>query len=162
MSSSSSDNARLIETLYTCFQRRDPAGMLACYHPQAHFSDPVFPELKGKQVGAMWHMLLERGKDLAVQFSAVQAQGDHGQAHWEATYTFSGRKVHNSIDAAFTFQDGRIIRHQDHFDLWRWSRMALGGSGVVLGWSPLVQNKIRKTAQDGLLAFIAKHPEYQS
>jgi uncharacterized protein len=158
-----SENAKLIETFYTAFQQKDYAGMIACYHPQIEFSDPVFTALNGKQVGAMWHMLIERGTDLTLQFSRAQAQGDKGQAHWEATYTFSstGRYVHNIIDATFEFNDGKIIHHRDHFDLWRWARMALGTSGVLLGWSSPVQNKVRETAMKGLMAFIEKHPEYQ-
>ncbi|MCA9933009.1 MAG: nuclear transport factor 2 family protein [Anaerolineales bacterium] len=152
----------LIASFYTAFQQRDYAGMIACYHPDIHFSDPVFTDLQGKQAMAMWHMLCERGKDLQITFSGVQAQETTGQAHWEATYTFStGRKVHNIIDATFTFQDGKIIRHRDSFDLWRWTRMALGTTGILLGWSPVVQKRVRGTAVAGLHKFIAQHPEYQ-
>ena len=41
------------------------------------------------------------------------------------------------------------------FDLWRWSGMALGLKGKLLGWLPPVQGAIRKTAGDGLKAFMA-------
>ncbi|MBZ0276926.1 MAG: nuclear transport factor 2 family protein [Anaerolineae bacterium] len=156
------DYQQIITDFYTSFQKRDYAGMIACYHPQVTFSDPVFVGLKGKQAGAMWHMLCERSRDLNVTFNGVQVQGTTGAAHWEATYTFStGRHVHNIIDAAFIFQDGKIIQHRDRFDFWRWTRMALGTSGVLLGWSPLVQNKVRQTGMGGLRVFIEKHPEYQ-
>ena len=159
-------NQSLIENFYTAFQQRDHAGMIACYHPEIHFSDPVFTDLHGSQAKAMWHMLCERGKDLAVVFSDVVATASadegNGRAHWEATYTFStGRKVHNIIDAAFTFQDGLIIRHQDSFDLWRWTRMALGPMGLFLGWTPLVHKRVRETAVTSLNAFIAKYSEYR-
>lgn len=158
-----SEHARLIEQFYTAFQRKDYAGMIACYHPQAEFSDPVFTDLKGKQVGAMWHMLIERGSDMKLIFNNVQTQGDSGSAHWEADYTFSSTKrpVHNVIDSAFTFKDGKIIRQRDRFNFWRWSQMALGTSGLLLGWSPIVQNKVRQTAMQGLSSFISKHPEHQ-
>ena len=154
-------NKALINTFYTAFQQRDFTSMIACYHPQIHFSDPAF-DLHGKQAGAMWHMLCERGKDLKVIFSDVKADANNGQAHWEATYTFAGkRKVHNIIDATFTFQDGKIIRHQDQFNFWRWSRMALGPAGSLLGWTPFMQKKVRTTAMQGVEKFIANHPEYQ-
>ena len=154
-------NKALINTFYTAFQQRDFTNMIACYHPQIHFSDPAF-DLHGKQAGAMWHMLCERGKDLQVIFSDVKADANNGQAHWEAIYTFAGkRKVHNIIDATFTFQDGKIIRHQDQFNFWRWSRMALGPAGTLLGWTPFMQKKVRTTAMQGLEKFIANHPEYQ-
>ena len=137
--------------------------MQQCYHDEVLFSDPVFQHLKGKQAKAMWHMLISGGKDLEVIYSKVIADENNGGCHWEATYTFSvtGRKVHNIIDAQFEFQDGKIIRHADHFDLWRWSRMALGTSGILLGWSPLVKNKIRGIASGNLQKFIDAHPEYQ-
>lgn len=156
-------NKNLLDTFYTAFQQRDHEGMIACYHPDIHFSDPVFTNLQGKQAKAMWHMLCARGKDLQVTFTNVQANDTTGQAHWEATYTFSasGRKVHNIIDAAFVFQDGLIIQHQDSFNLWRWTRMALGPTGILLGWSPIVQKRVRETGMAGLTSFIAQHPEYQ-
>jgi hypothetical protein len=150
-------NQELIEEFYKAFQQRNHQGMIACYHPEVHFSDPVFMDLYGNQAKAMWHMLCERGKDLQVSFGDVWADERNGRAHWEATYTFStGRKVHNAIDAAFEFQDGLIIRHQDTFDLWRWTRMALGPMGLFLGWTPLVQNRVRRTALAGLEKFMAR------
>lgn len=151
-------NLQLIESFYTAFQHRDYAEMIACYHPDVHFSDPVFTDLQGKQAMAMWHMLCERGKDLQVTFANARADATTGQAHWEATYTFSttGRKVHNVVEAAFIFQDGKIVRHQDSFNLWRWTRMALGSMGLFLGWTPLVQNRVRQTALAGLEKFMAK------
>lgn len=156
------NNKELIEKFYTAFQQKDYAGMIACYHPDIHFSDPVFTDLHGNQAKAIWHMLCERGKDLQIVFGDVQVDERNGRAHWEATYTFStGRKVHNVVEAAFEFQDGLIIRHQDSFDLWRWTRLALGPMGLFLGWTPLVRNRVRGTAVHSLNVFIAKHSEYQ-
>ena len=145
-------HAQLISDLYEALQRRDAARMAACYHRQAEFSDPVFTSLKGAEVGAMWHMLAERGKDLVVSFESVTADDAAGRAHWEARYTFSktGRPVHNVIEARFAFQDGKIIRHIDNFDLWRWAGMALGAKGKLLGWLPSVQAAIRREAMAGL------------
>jgi len=97
-------------------------------------------------------MLCERGTDLVLEFRDVHADDSSGRAHWDALYTFSqtGRKVLNRIDASFTFRDGKILRHQDSFGLWRWTRQALGPIGLVLGWSPLVQNKVRAQAMKAL------------
>jgi hypothetical protein len=30
-------------------------------------------------------------------------------------------------------KEGLIIEHRDHFELWRWSRQALGLKGLLLG-----------------------------
>ncbi len=149
-------NKNLLKKFYTCLQHRDYEGMYACYAPNAIFSDPVFTHLEGKEIYAMWRMLMERGKDLVVKFSDIDANYTNGHARWEATYTFSttGRKVHNLIHSQFTFRDGLILTHEDTFSLWRWSRMALGVNGIFLGWSPPVQRKVRETARRSLTQFI--------
>jgi ketosteroid isomerase-like protein len=150
-------NAQLIDRFYAAFARRDAAAMAACYAPEATFRDPAF-ELAAGEVGAMWAMLCARGKDLALEWRDVRADDRAGSAHWEPRYTFSatGRPVHNVIDAEFTFRDGRIATHVDRFDFWRWSRMALGMKGALLGWSPLLRNAVRRQARRGLDAWIAR------
>lgn len=132
--------------------------MAECYGPGAEFSDPVFQNLRGPEVAGMWRMLCERGTDLRIEYSAVTAQDQRGSAHWEAWYTFSatGRPVHNVIDAAFEFENGLIRRHIDRFDLYAWTRQALGLKGVLLGWSPPVQNAIRTQAKRSLEKFLQR------
>ncbi|HEX8826368.1 MAG TPA: nuclear transport factor 2 family protein [Archangium sp.] len=149
-------NAQLLTDFYSAFQRRDAQAMAACYHPDAEFSDPVFPGLRHARVTSMWTMLCERGKDLELSFRDVQADDRTGSAHWEARYTFSGtgRKVLNRIDATFEFKDGKILRHTDRFDFWAWSRQALGPAGMVLGWSPFLRNKVRAQAGGTLDKFM--------
>lgn len=151
-------NRALITRFYEAFARKDGAAMTACYHPQARFADPAFPDLRGDQVGVMWTMLCERAQDFSLEFSAVKAEGERGSAHWEAHYLFSktGRKVHNIIDAEFRFQDGLIIEHTDRFNFWRWSRQALGVPGVLLGWSGFLRGKVQAEAARGLAAFQRK------
>lgn len=155
------NNKALIETFYTAFQKKDFKTMAECYHPDVYFRDEAF-ELNGKEVGAMWHMLCERGSDMEMTFSVQEAQGNI-TAHWEPKYNFSqtGRLVHNIIDAEFEFKDGKIIKHIDSFNFWHWSRQALGLPGLALGWSSLLQNKVSKMAMSTLHKFIAKHPEYK-
>jgi ketosteroid isomerase-like protein len=149
--------AELIHRFYTAFQHGDYATMQACYHPQATFRDPVFPALDSRQVKAMWQMLLTSARDLRVTFSDVSTQGSTGSCNWQAHYTFSrtGRPVHNMVQAQFTFQDGLILSHTDRFNFWRWSRQALGVSGLLLGWSPFIRNKVQATAGKNLTKFLA-------
>ena len=147
-------NAELIERFYAAFARRDWAAMAACYHPQVHFSDEVF-DLRGADAGLMWRMLCTSGRDLQIEASGIAADAASGQAHWDARYTFSatGRKVLNRIDARFEFRGGLIVRHVDHFDFWRWARQALGAPGWALGWSGWLRAKVRRRAAAGLAAF---------
>lgn len=148
----------VIERFYDAFSRRDAEGMRACYHPDVTFSDPVFTELRGDRARAMWSMLCERGKDLRVEASGFEADGEQGRAHWEAWYTFSGtnRKVHNVIDATFAFRDGLIYEHTDVFDLKRWARQALGSLPGALAGGAWMQKKIRATAAKSLELYISK------
>ncbi len=145
-------DADLIIRFYSAFQRRDHAAMAACYAPDARFSDPVFPDLRGPAVAAMWRMLCERGTDLRIEASGIGVEGGRGWAHWEAWYSFSatGRKVHNIIEAEFVLADGLIREHRDRFSLYRWVRQALGLKGVLLGWAPPVQQAIRRQAATAL------------
>ncbi len=152
------DNAALIERFYAAFNAHDGDGMAACYADDVDFSDEVFPGLKGERARNMWRMLCERGKDLRLETRDVVADDTSGSAHWDAYYTFqaTGRRVHNSIDARFTFRDGKIATHKDTFSFWRWSRQALGAPGVLLGWAPFLRKKVQATARAGLDAFEAK------
>jgi ketosteroid isomerase-like protein len=150
-------NRGLIERFYTAFGRRDVDAMLACYHPDVVFSDPVFGTLAAAETHSMWRMLNGRARDLRVAFRDVAATSHGGRAHWEAWYTFAatGRPVHNRIDAEFHFADALIVRHHDRFSLWRWAAMALGAKGALLGWVPSVRSAIRAQAAKGLAAFRA-------
>jgi ketosteroid isomerase-like protein len=145
-------NAALIERFYAALARRDAPAMIACYAPDATFSDPVFGVLDAAGAAAMWNMLCTRGKDLAVVASEIEADAAIGRARWVANYTYSatGRHVENRIDAAFMFRDGLIVLHEDRFDLWRWLRQALGVKGALLGWLSPVQQQVRVQAAKAL------------
>ncbi|TGE20489.1 nuclear transport factor 2 family protein [Hymenobacter aquaticus] len=147
----------LLHRFYQSFQRRDHAAMAACYHPDATFDDAAF-SLRGPDIGLMWRMLIERGKDMQLTYNHIRADDSQGQAVWDARYTFSKtrRPVHNHINARFTFRDGKILTHHDQFSFWRWSRQALGPIGWLLGWSAFLRQKVRKTAAEGLEQFKAQ------
>ncbi len=149
-------NEKLITTFYSCFQQLDADGMAACYHKNIRFSDPAFPDLQGAEAGAMWKMLCAQAKGFELSFSDISADDTTGKAHWEAKYDFTAthRRVHNRIDAKFKFQDGKIIQHEDTFNFWRWSFMALGPVGLMLGWTPILRSKVRQQAAKGLEKFI--------
>ncbi|MFE2005925.1 nuclear transport factor 2 family protein [Pseudomonas guariconensis] len=148
-------NRELITRFYQAFQRLDAEAMVACYSDDITFSDPVFGTLRGRDVGDMWRMLTSRAKNFSLTFDSVSANQDGGNAHWVARYLFTqtGRTVVNDIQASFVIRDGLICQHDDSFDLWRWSRQALGLPGLLLGWSPLLQNKVRQQAFKGLRTY---------
>jgi ketosteroid isomerase-like protein len=151
-------NAELITKFYAAFQKLDAETMASCYASDVHFTDPVFPSLHGNEASDMWRMLASRAKDFSLVFDGVEADEQTGKAHWVAIYLFSqtGNTVVNDIHATFNFRDGKIVRHVDSFNLWRWSRQALGFKGLLLGWTPIVAGVVRKQAAKGLAAFRAK------
>lgn len=157
------DSERLVTRFYEAMKVRDVDTMAACYAPDARFSDPVFTSLSGPEVPGMWRMLLGRAKSIEVTFRDVRGDGNTASAHWEARYPFSqtGRDVHNVIDAKFVIENGLIKRHEDTFDLWRWSGMALGAKGRLLGWAPFVQGAIRKKAAQGLADYLTSAVSHQ-
>lgn len=149
-------NEALIRQFYEAFQQKDYDTMAKCYADTATFSDPVFQNLNAEEARNMWEMLLKRGKDLELTFDNIKATEKGGSADWKATYTFSqtGRKVVNHIHANFEIEDGKIVKHIDQFDFYRWSRQALGPSGLLLGWTPFLKNKVRTMARKGLSSFM--------
>ena len=152
------ETAALIERFYVAFDEHDGAAMAACYAPDATFSDPVFPRLRGAEPGAMWRMLTGQSKDLRIELLEHEADADRGSAHWRAHYTFTqtGRSVVNDVHASFRFADGLIAEHEDRFDFHRWARQALGTAGLLLGWTPLLRSSVRRRARAGLDEFMAK------
>ena len=147
----------VVTRLYEAFAVRDHASMAGCYTPDARFSDPVFTDLRGTQVAAMWRMLCERATDLRITFRDVVVAGISGSANWEAWYTYSAtrRPVHNVISATFRLRDGLIAEHHDRFDVYRWARQALGTPGVLLGWTPFMRRAIQRRAAQALARFSA-------
>lgn len=150
-------NEELIHTFYTHFQNKNIAGMQDCYSDQATFSDAVFTNLNATEVRAMWEMLIKSGKDMQVTFSNVTGNEQGGTAHWDASYTFSatGNKVLNRIDASFTIENGKITRHTDHFNFYTWSKQALGTTGLLLGWTSFLKNKVKAQARKKLDTYLA-------
>lgn len=156
-------NAAVIDRLYTSFRNLDPDTMASCYADDVEFEDEAFVLHGKREVVGMWTMLCGNVKasgrdDWKLSFDVLDANGDSGRAHWEPIYRFSatGRLVHNVIDAEFGFRDGLIVRQRDRFDFWRWSRQALGPAGLLLGWSPMLRNKVRRNAGDRLHVFLSR------
>jgi ketosteroid isomerase-like protein len=151
-------NETLINHFYTCFQRKNVKGMQDCYADKAIFNDPVFQNLNAAEVRSMWAMLIASGKDMRIEFKNIKGNEKGATAEWDAWYTFSktGKKVHNQITASFLIEDGKIVKHTDRFGFYRWAKQALGLTGILLGWTSFLKNKIGATAKKNLQNFIEK------
>jgi limonene-1,2-epoxide hydrolase len=149
-------NQQIITSFYKAFQNKDYKAMQNCYAEEAIFNDEVFQNLNAAEVRTMWEMFCIKGKDLQIEFSNVKADENSGSAEWTARYTFSktNRKVVNHIKADFVIDSGKILTHIDHFDFHKWASQALGATGVLLGWTPIVKNKVRREGKKNLIAYM--------
>lgn len=152
-------NEQIIEEFYSGFAAANSDTMNSCYHPEVVFQDPVFGVLQSQDVRDMWEMLIAKsGGNIAIKFSNVVSVGNTGTTNWTADYVFSStnRKVHNVVQAQFEFKDGLIYRHVDSFDLYAWSKQAMGLKGTLLGWTAFFKRKIQQTALQNLRSFQRK------
>lgn len=153
-------NTTRIETFYNAFVAGNANGMVACYHDDIIFSDPAFGTLKGAEAKSMWHMLIERGKGAnKITYSNVEATETTGSATWTARYPYGPKKrpVVNYVTANFEFKDGLIIAHHDTFNMYAWSKQALGLPGVLLGWTSFMENTIQKKTNALLKKYMKDH-----
>jgi SnoaL-like protein len=176
-------NVLTLTRFFDCFTKGDVRGMQSCLHPEVEFHDIGF-DLRGREVGAMWHMIVSNG--IAVSCRDIKVDGQSGTAHWECDYQFrkepdsDPRPVHNVVEAAFRFEDGLIRVHHDQCDFWKWFEQAMGpiGKGVhmldvledkierlidgdlPLGVEERVRAKVKETADKKIKAFVAEHREY--
>jgi limonene-1,2-epoxide hydrolase len=147
-----SANEKLIHQFYTAFQQKDYETMQNSYDESAVFNDAVFVNLNVSEVRAMWQMLISRGGDMKLSFTNIKDNGDNVTAYWEAHYTFSatGKKVVNKINAEFEIKNGKIVKHTDRFDFYEWAKQAFGFGGFILGWTNVFKEKVRETAKKKL------------
>lgn len=156
------NNSELVNKFYNSFANGDAEGMVSCYDANIQFEDPAFGKLQGEMAKNMWRMLINNNNGNAkITYSDIQANDKTGSVNWVAEYVFSqtGRPVINKISATFEFKDGKIMKHTDVFDMWKWSRQALGLKGYLLGWSDFLKGKIQQQTNTLLKKYIEKQKQ---
>ena len=148
------ENAQLIQNFYNAFASGDAEAMVNLYADDVEFEDPAFGPLKGDKAKNMWRMLLKT-PGIKITTSNINADDQTGSVDWVAEYTFSltGKKVINKVHAEFQFANGKIIKHIDTFSFWKWASQAFGFKGILLGWTPMMKNKVRQQALSRLSKF---------
>jgi hypothetical protein len=142
-------NEKTIVKFYSAFAKADASTMTECYHTNITFRDPIFGLIKGDNVSQMWKMLIDSNKEgLKIDTSDIKVDEYVGSARYTASYSFgkTNKKVVNIINTRFHFKDGLIIKHTDDFDIWKWSKQALGIKGALFGWTGYMQKKIQEKA----------------
>ncbi len=152
-------NETIIREFYTAFQRLDPAAMNRCYSDDIIFNDPVFGMLQGEEVKCMWEMLCTNAKDFSLEFSNITAiDEEYSTCNWTARYTFSktGNRVVNRINAYMKLKDGKIVEHSDAFRLSTWIGQALGWKGKLFGWTGFMKRAVQRRARKSLVDYMEK------
>ena len=151
------ENEKIVNEFYSAFQKKDADTMTSFYASDIIFSDPAFGELKGDEAKSMWKMLCTSAKDLSISFKIIESKNDWVKAQWIVDYTFSktGRKVHNVIEANLKLKDSSIIEHRDTFNLHKWASQAMGWKGRLLGGTSFFKNKLNKQTNYLLIQFMA-------
>jgi len=149
-----------LQRLYDALGRCDGSTMAGCYTTDGHFADPVYPNLRGAEVGAMWRMLTSRAQGLSIEVRTLEAARGTGSATWLARYQFGPeqRPVANLVHSTFVFTDDLVQDQRDTFDFHGWAAMALGAKGRLLGWTPMLRNAVRQRAAADLRDFMAGSP----
>lgn len=149
----------IIRTFYNAFQEKNYETMQLLYADNASFNDPVFQNLNAAQIKALWKMLCISSKNLVIELGQIESEGKAYSARWKAQYTYipTGRKITNNIKANFVITKGKIVKHKDEFNFYRWIIQALGMKGLLFGWSPSVKKQIRKQATRSLLLFMKRN-----
>lgn len=154
------EHKSLIQTFYNAFIAGDARGMTACYHDDITFTDPAFGTLKGARAKAMWHMLIDRANGQnKVTYSGITITQEVVFAEWTAAYKYGVKKrpVVNHVKATFTFKDGKIYTHRDDFNMYQWSKQALGLPGYLLGWTPFMRAKIQEKTNTLLNSYMSNN-----
>jgi hypothetical protein len=150
---------KIISKLYTAMANGETLTIEECYAPSVKFYDPVFGVLKGNDVSLMWKMLLQsaRGK-IKMNYTIIKSTEYVGSTRLTIVYNFgkNNRKIENIIHSEFHFKDGLIIKQNDDFDIWKWSKQAFGLSGVLFGWTGYMQKKINEKALLSLKKYKSK------
>ncbi len=151
------DPEAIVAGFYQAFEHLDAEKMASYYLQDSSFHDPAFGSLNGTQAQDMWRMLIKRSRDLKVEFGIESSDGNTVITNWKATYTFgsTGRRVHNKVRSTIEVREQKISNHRDEFNLYTWSRQALGLTGFLIGWTQF----FRKNLQGKTNKMLAKFQE---
>jgi SnoaL-like domain len=155
----------VVGRFFEAFAASDWQTMARCYHDKASFSDPVYPDLREERIVYMWHQLLggietsksKRGSkkssslnNLKLEYRVLFGDERKAQVQWTATYLYEKRSVSNQVLSTLAIWDDKIVRQVDEYNFWRWSRQALGLTGLAFGAMPWYQRSVQRSAQSRL------------
>lgn len=155
----------VVDRFFEAFSASDWQTMARCYHDKASFSDPVYPDLREERIVYMWHQLLSAAEtsnlnsgrkkslslnNLKLEYRVLFGDERKAQVLWTASYRYGNRSVSNEVLSTLAIWDDKIVRQVDEYNFWRWSRQALGLTGLAFGTMPWYQRSVQRSAQSRL------------
>ena len=160
------ENIEKIKSYFHSFTKGDIEHLIECYHSQIRLKDPIFGSLTGKDVSDMLRMIIDVSQgNYKISFSNIYVDKVYGAASWRAEYIYAptGRKIVTDVTSEFQFQNGKIFRQTNKFDLWLWFKMAYGLKGYLIGWASFIRTNLHKRAYNSIrnhILHLHEIPEY--
>ena len=148
-------NEATIHRFFTAYQNKEYTTMQNCYSKDAVYNSPIYGLINAEHVKAMWEMICKTNEEESLHFEKIELlDHEYTTCDWSLAYYYTNRRINNKIKSYLRLENGLIIEHTDAFDLYKWSRMAFGLTGLLIGWSKFFQKKIQKSTRNKLSEFI--------
>ena len=137
---------------YDAFSAANIDVLKQLYDKKLIFNDNIFVNLDYNETISMWSSLLVGNKNMSIKYEIKKYSEKYVEVEWIADYLFTStnRNVKNIILAKMEIDQGKIINHTDNFDFYKWSQMAFGITGALIGWTSFFKNKVRTEAYNKL------------
>ena len=137
---------------YDAFSAANIDVLKQLYDKKLRYNDNIFVNLDYNETISMWSSLLVGNKNMSIKYEIKKYSEKYVEVEWIADYLFTStnRNVKNIILAKMEIDQGKIINHTDNFDFYKWSQMAFGITGVLIGWTSFFKNKVRTEAYNKL------------
>lgn len=114
----------IVREFEKAFNRQDVAGLVACFTPDASYTDTFFgPHAGTAALTAMFARMFREGRDYAWTMDVVVDGRDVAAAEWtfgyvvtEAIPRSAGRPVRFRGMSLFELEGGRIARYREYFN----------------------------------------------
>lgn len=155
MSSAELSDSAGLQTVKRFFHAQslgDWQSMARCYHDQASFCDPLFPDLRSDRIVHRLYMLYSREsqqriRDPQLDFKIIFADERKVQVEWVHEYQQGERTIKNQGLSTLALWDDLIVRHVDEFKFADWAKQSLGIRGLFLGRLESFQRRVQRSAR---------------
>lgn len=114
----------IVRDFERAFNRQDVAALVACFTPDATYTDMFFgPHTGTAALRAMFERMFREGRDYTWTMDMVVQSEDTAAAEWTFGYVVTdaiprsaGRRVRFRGMSLFELEDGRIARYREYFD----------------------------------------------